>query len=230
MSNLSISLTNEFIQTYPDACIGFLLISASENIKQSELLQQKKQDLIVALRDRFPEKQAISSDPVIQAYQQYYQLFKSNYHVRFQVETMTVKNQDMPIRSVLVDAMFMTELKYGLLIAGHDLKQVKLPITVDCTQEFELFSQFGGNVKNLKAKDMCIRDKEKMLSCILYGPEDTSPVTMETKSVLYTIYGPQGVPADLLSIGLDDIAANIQLAMPDVCILEKKVVGPQISG
>ena len=182
------------------------------------------------LRERYPDKNSIKNDPVIQAYQRYYQQFKSNYHVRFQIETMTIKGKYMPIRSVLVDAMFMTELKYGLLIAGHDTNFVVQPITVGCTQPFEMFTQFGGTVKTLKDGDMCIRDAEKMLSCILYGPEDISPVTMKTNTVLYTIYGSAGIGEELVSKGLDDIAANVQTALPNTKVLHKQIIGGKLSG
>jgi DNA/RNA-binding domain of Phe-tRNA-synthetase-like protein len=225
MSTLSINSSEEFRQTYGDACVGFILLSCEQNEKQSDLQQTEKEKLVVQLRDRFPDKSSIKNDTVIQAYQKYYQQFKSNYHVRFQIETMTIKGKDMPVRSVLVDAMFMTELKYGLLIAGHDVNFVKQPITVDCAQPFEMFTQFGGGIKTLKAGDMCIRDAEKMLSCILYGPEDISPVTMNTNKVLYTIYGPAGVGKEMVSKGLDDIAGNIQIALPNVQVLDKVIVG-----
>ncbi|MBI9049076.1 MAG: hypothetical protein JEZ00_06645 [Anaerolineaceae bacterium] len=229
MSTISVSVSDELRNTYPAAYAGFMLVSCEKNIHRSEKMQQQKGKLVQVLRERFPDKNAIKNDATIQIYQRYYQQFKSNFHVRFQIETMTIKGKDMPTRSVLVDALFMTELKYGLLIAGHDMDNVQMPITVDCTQMFEMFTQLGGTVKTLKDGDMCFRDAEKTLSCILYGPEDSSPVTMDTKKVLYTIYGPQGISREMVSEGLDDIAANAQLAIPDLTILDKCVVGGKTS-
>ena len=224
MTTLSISMSEEFCAAYASANVGFILLSCEQNEQLSPALQNEKEKLVSDLRERYPDKNSIKNDATIKAYQRYYQLFKSNYHVRFQIETMTIKGKDMPIRSVLVDAMFMTELRYGLLIAGHDTSFVQQPINVDCTQPFEMFTQFGGSVKTLKAGDMCIRDSEKMLSCILYGPEDVSPITMNTNTVLYTIYGPAGIGKELVSNGLDDIAANVQTGLPNAKVLDKQIV------
>ena len=202
--------------------MAFLLIRLPRNTQQHPALAEKKLQIATQLKSRYPNKEAILHDPVIAAYQQYYQQFKSNYHVRYQIESVALKGKALPQRSVLVDTMFMTELQHGVLIAGHDAEQVQFPLLVDCTQEGEFYTLLSGEIKSIHADDLCIRDSQKILSTILYGPEESSPITLETNQALYTIYGP-GLQPDLLSAALDELLDSLRLAYPDVEVLWRVV-------
>ena len=202
--------------------MAFLLVQAPENPLQDPALSEKKQQIAAQLQGRYPQKEAILQDPVIAAYQRYYQQFKSNYHVRFQIESVALKGKALPQRSVLVDAMFMAELQFGVLIAGHDAGRVTFPLQVDCTNEGELYTLLSGDVKAVHDGDLCIRDREKILSTILYGPEESSPITPQTNRALYTIYGPD-IDPDTLSAALDEIQVNIKLALPQMEVLWREV-------
>jgi DNA/RNA-binding domain of Phe-tRNA-synthetase-like protein len=220
----SVQFTSGVSAIHPGTRLAFLILQVPANPAQNPALQARKQQLAAELQARYPDKETIVQAPVIQAYQQYYQQFKSNYHVRFQLESVVIKGKALPERSLLVDAMFMAELQHGVLIAGHDLQSVSFPLTVDCILEGEQYTLLSAEIKAAKANDLCIRDHEKILSTILYGPDLSSPITADTRQALYTIYGPAGVPIETLSAALDDIQAIVQSMLPETQCLWKDVL------
>lgn len=65
-----------------------------------------------------------------QAYAAYYKKFKKSYHVLAQLESVIFNGRWLPNTAALVAAMCMAELKNMLLIAGHDLDKITLPVHV----------------------------------------------------------------------------------------------------
>ena len=224
MKFISAQITEEFKARHTGALIGFMALSCKENQKDSPALQSRKDKIVQTLQARFSDQEILKNDSVIQAYQRYYQQYKSNYHVRFQIESVALKGKGLPTRSVLVDAMFMAELEHGVLIAGHDVDFIQLPLSVDCTHEGEFYTLLSGDLKSVKSGDMCIRDAEKILSTILYGPDESSPISLKTTQALYCIYGPNGVLEQKISDALDAIAEHIQTTLLDVEVLWKSIV------
>jgi DNA/RNA-binding domain of Phe-tRNA-synthetase-like protein len=207
----------------PDTMMAFMIVEIKNDQNEIPALRSKKQELVRELQNKYPNKESILKSAVIQAYQKYYQQFNANYHVRFQIESVALKGKPLPERSLLVDAMFMAEIKHGVLIAGHDLHTVTFPLTVDSTHEGEQYPLLSGEIKTVKANDLCIRDRDKILSTILYGPELSSPITRQTNQALYTIYGPSGVTDAVLSAALDDIQATLRLVDPSVQTLWREI-------
>ena len=218
-----VEFTEQIRSNFPDTSMAFMLVETQGNLSENPILEEKKLDLAAELHQYFPDKESILKSPIIQAYQAYYQRYNANYHVRFQIESVALKGKPLPTRSVLVDAMYMAELLSGLLIAGHDMNQVKFPLTVDCGQEGEFYTTLSGELKSVKENDLCIRDADKILSTILYGPEQSSPITLATTHALYCIYGPNGIPSQQLEDGLNQIADFIHLALPQSEVLWKSM-------
>ena len=223
MHPYKVEFSEQIRSNFPDISMAFMLVDIQANIAENQILQVKKQALAAELHEFYPDKETILQAPGIQAYQAYYQRFNANYHVRFQIESVALKGKPLPTHSVLVDAMFMAEVKSGLLIAGHDMNQVTFPLTVDCTQEGEVYITLSGELKSVKAGDLCIRDADKILSTILYGPEQSSPITLATTRALYCIYGARGITSQRLADALDQIADFIQLALPQSEVLWKSI-------
>lgn len=216
MNLYSVQFSNPLIKNYPGTIMAFMIVETKNNLSEIRALQSKKQELAHELQSKYPDKESILQSPVIQAYQGYYQQFNANYHVRFQIESVALKGKPFPERSLLVDAMFMAEIKHGVLIAGHDMQAVTFPLTVDSTLEGEQYPLLSGEIKTVKVNDLCIRDRDKILSTILYGPEFSSPITQQTTQALYTIYGLSGVTEAVLSAALDDIQATLRLVDPEI--------------
>src|SRR4030095_13729432 len=106
---------------------------------QYSVLEQRKAELEEQLRAQFvgQDRAALSSHPILQAYNNHYRRFKKSYHVQLQLESILWKGKSIPSVSALVEAMFMAEMKNMLLTAGHDLDVLSLPLTLDVSKGTE---------------------------------------------------------------------------------------------
>ena len=96
-------------------------------------LDAKMSEIESEIRNNFSEdgRTAIRKLPALQAYAAYYRKFKKTYHVQLQIESVALKNRNLPRISALVSAMFAAELKNQLLTAAHDMSTVQLPVVLD---------------------------------------------------------------------------------------------------
>ena len=90
--------------------------------------------------------------------------------------------------------MFAAEIESSLLTAGHDLDAVEPPLTADVTRAGERYIGIGERPIEVKPGDMSIRDAKGILSTVLYGPDQRTRLRPETRSVLFTVYAPGGIP------------------------------------
>jgi DNA/RNA-binding domain of Phe-tRNA-synthetase-like protein len=212
-----IELTEGWKKAYPGAVMGVLVMHGARNVARHDGLDRLREGLETGLRAQFPAgRESLKADPVIAAYEAYYRRFKKSYHVALQLESVIVKGRPIPSVSALVQAMFMAELSNRLLTAGHDLSRVTLPLQVCVASGLERYESLGGGERSLKEGDMAIRDGRGVISCILYGPDNRTPITAETQDLLFTVYAPAGIGTESVRSHLEDIQRYVRVVAPDV--------------
>jgi DNA/RNA-binding domain of Phe-tRNA-synthetase-like protein len=222
-----LALSDYWKEKYPTAHIGILTMHNVANPTTCTALDAKKEELEIQLRQEFADlgKAGIRALPVMQAYRAYYKIFKKSYHVQQQVESIVFKGRSIPRIAALVEAMYMAELKYMLLTAGHDLDVVNPPVKVDVAHGTESYTRINGQEQTLKADDMYIADSKGVMSAIIYGPDNRTKISPTTRSVLYTIYAPAGVPNSHIEQHLLELQKNVLLITPTASTTELKVYG-----
>jgi DNA/RNA-binding domain of Phe-tRNA-synthetase-like protein len=215
-----LTVTERWAATYPDAFVGILVMRDVENPESCPPLEAEKARLERQLRDRFGPvgRAGIKAHPTIEAYNAYYKGFKKTYHVQHQLESVALKGRDIPRAAALVEAMFMAELAYLLLTAGHDLDAVVSPVRVDVADGSESYVRINGEAQVLKENDMYIADAEGVLSSIIYGPDQRTMITPHTKNALFTLYAPPGVPRELVCQHLTAIRDNVLMIAPEATV------------
>jgi DNA/RNA-binding domain of Phe-tRNA-synthetase-like protein len=196
-----INLSKKWQEEGAGASVGFLSIRNAPNLKDHPELQAARIALEEDLRDLYGEFDRVSLRelPVFSAYDTFYRRFKKTYHVQLQLESVLFKGKSILSPSTLVGAMFMAELRTGLLTAAHDLEILELPLTADIAQGNETYIRLDGTHQTLKAGDLYIRDGEGILSSVIYGPDQRTRVQSTTNQAVYTTYGPPGIsPAQVL--------------------------------
>jgi len=221
------SVSDNWLATYPDAHAGILVMRAVENPSGHPGLERAKREVEADLRERFAglEMGALESYDPIPAYSAYYRAFRKTYHVLGQLRSVIFDGKSIPSVAALVEAMFMAELKNGLLTAGHDLDVVRLPARLDAAAGSERYTTLSGQERTLKAGDMYIADQEGVLSSIIYGPDLRTRITADTTSVLYTVYAPAGVGAERVREHLDELCRLVQLFSPAAAVSLMHVFG-----
>ena len=217
--------TPSWKNTYPDALAGVLVILNVTNPPHHAELERQKVELEQKLRAQFSgqDRAAIGSHPVLQAYANYYRQFKKTYHIQLQLESIVLKGKSIPGVASLVESMFMAEMQDLLLTAGHDLDSLQLPLTLDIAAGTEEYTLLRGEQQILKAGDMSIRDREGIISSIIYGPDQRTQITPETRNVVFTVYAPPGIDEQAVTEHLQHIRENVMVFAPQAHVELLKV-------
>lgn len=222
-----ITIIENFLATYPSAHIGILVMRDVENLAAHPALEACKQELESELRLRFADKEpkVLENTHPLPAYTAYYKRFEKTYHVLGQQKSIIYKNKPIPSVASLVEVMFIAELKNGLLTAGHDLDRVEGNISLNVSNGEEHYTVMRGEDQQLKKGDLYISDEKGILSAIIYGPDQRTQITPETKNALFTIYAPDGISDEEVEKHLLDICDLVQLVTPAARVEMLEIVG-----
>lgn len=209
-------VTSTWKSTYPEAHVGVLVMRAVSNPAHDPALESRKTALEEKLRAQFSgqDRAMIATHPILRAYGEYYRLFKKTYHIQLQLESIVLKGKSIPSVAALVEAMFMAEMQDLLLTAGHDLDAVQLPLTLDVAKGTERYALLRGEEQVLKAGDMMIRDQDGVISSIIYGPDQRTQITPNTRNVIFNAYAPPGIDEQTVRDHLEHIQENVILFAP----------------
>jgi len=213
---LSMTVSEFWWRAYPGAVVGIMSLTHAANHKKSAALQDETKKLENELHSQILSKADLLADGVIQAYRAYYKIFKKSYHVLFQLESIALKGKTISGPSPLVEAMFTAELKNRLLTAGHDLQSVEQPIRLDISGGIEEYTLLNGSEQALKPGDMIMTDEQGVISSVIYGPDNRTPITQATTQPLFVVYAPPGIGPNRVIQHLEDIKAFVALFSPDV--------------
>ncbi len=220
-------ITSAWKSAFPGAHAGVLVMRNVVNPAHHPELEKRKTELEEGLRSQFAgqDREAIASHPILQAYNEYYRRFKKTYHVQLQLESIALKGRSIPSVAALVECMFMAEVKNMLLTAGHDLDVLQLPLTLDVTTGNESYLLLRGENQVVKAGDMMISDGKGIVSNIIYGPDQRTQITADTRNVVFTVYVPNGINEPAVRQHLRDIQENVMLVAPQVQVELLEVYG-----
>lgn len=228
-----IDLHPDINQRYADAPFGILLLHGVHTDAQSQaafaaLLQQE----IKSLREScagYERKAFCQTDTAMSAYIRYYKRYKKTYHVLPQLESI-LNGKPFPDTLPLIQALFMAELKTSLLIAGHDLRKCRPPLTILPAAGGETYEGSGGRAVAVKPADICLRDQNGFILSILYGQDEQTRITDATEDVLYLIDGVPGLTTAQVENGLDTLLGYVRTFAPEVTVTSRIVLRYQDGG
>jgi DNA/RNA-binding domain of Phe-tRNA-synthetase-like protein len=112
--------------------------------------------------------------------------------------------------------MFMAELSSLLLTAGHDLSHIDFPIQLDSARGDEAYTLLRGETVTCKTGDMLTKDQQAVFCSVIYGQDQRTRITNNTQNVLYVVYVPPGIDAQVIEKHLSDLEGNVRLISPQV--------------
>jgi DNA/RNA-binding domain of Phe-tRNA-synthetase-like protein len=209
-------VTRAWKAAFPGAHAGVLVMQNATNPASHADLERSKEALMAALRQRYGglDRRQLLALPALQVYDEYYQRFKKTYHVQLQLESIVFKGKSIPSVAVLVEAMFMAEIKNMLLTAGHDLDTLQMPIRLGVTRGDEVYTLMHGQPQQVKPGDMFISDGRGIMSNIIYGPDQRTQIQPATRNVIYTTYAPAGIAVSSITRHLKDIEGYVRMVSP----------------
>jgi DNA/RNA-binding domain of Phe-tRNA-synthetase-like protein len=141
-----------------------------------------------------------------------------------QVESIALKNKNLPAVSPLVDSNFIAEVETLALTAGHDVSKLQGAILIDVAQKGDQMTQMNGTSKEIYEGDMVMKDEQGICCCIIYGQDNLSPVSSATSHVLYVVYAPADVPVESVEAQLRAIEADIRLFAPSMLVEQSRII------
>jgi len=211
-----ISISESWKETFPEACVGLLVVKNANNLKDHPDLKSARKKLENDLRSKYGlmDRKSLREIPVFAAYDAFYRPFKKSYHVQLQLESIVFKAKSIFSPSALVACMFMAELETGLLTAAHDLTTLELPLCAEAANGLETYQRLDGSEQTLKEGDMYIRDQEGILSSVIYGPDLRTQIRENTTQAVFTTYGPPGISKDQVRKQLEILEGYLRIFAP----------------
>lgn len=194
---------------YPGATIGIMAVNNVINSQGNKALIEKKAALLQFLQAQIKTKEELLTYGPLPHYVQYYHHYRKTYHVLPQLESVIFKGKQISGINPLVEAMFMAELKSGLLTAGHDGDILKLPLLLRVAAGKEKYTGINGKEQTTKKGDMLLADSGGIISSILGGPDFRTRITGTTKKCVFVVYGVPGVSSNVIEAHLAQILDNI---------------------
>ena len=201
---MRVNTTESLKEIYPDSIFGNLIIRDVPNRKKNEFLEERKRTLEREIKEKYAE---VDKDVIIHYYNTYFKLWKKTYPIEYQIKTVKSGGK-FPQVSVIVDCMFIAELKNRILTSGHDLDDIKGDLTFDVSQGGEQYLKIDGRKQELKKNDIVLEDNEGILASILYGPARRTSISQKTKNSLFFAWCPYTMDENIILRHLNDIVQN----------------------
>jgi DNA/RNA-binding domain of Phe-tRNA-synthetase-like protein len=222
--NYEIILSEALNHTYPGAKIGILALELSSLIETSPAMDRKTEEVILDLREKYPESAELKINNVIEAYTLFYKKFKKTYHLIPQLESVIFNNKMIKMGNPLLKVVFTAELKNMLLTAVHDLDSIQFPVTIAIASGEEKYPLLNGSEVFAKNGDMFMSDQSGVISSIIYGPDLRTRVTPQTSNALIVVYAPSGVGAERVEKHFDDIISMMGLISEKPVLRFRKII------
>lgn len=213
---VSLEFSEAWRAVYPGSAIGLLEMRSVRNVPPGASLQAGLQATEARVRARHagqsrPDLEKLSA---LGPYIEHYRRFGKTYHVLLQLESVALGGRPLSASESLVSAMFAAEIENMLLTAGHDLNALRPPLFADVTRPRERYVGIGGKTVDVKPGDLSIRDREGIISTVLYGPDRRTRLLPETNSVLFTTYALAGIADAELQAHLQRIETLVLTESP----------------
>jgi len=221
-----ITASEDWSSIHPDAVIGLLELSGVDNAQSSPALDERKREIEARLRERYRRftRQDFLALPVMVNYREYYKRFDKTYHLLLQVESIVLKDKNLPDVSPLVGANFAAEVETFVLTAGHDVARLHEPVWIDVSRPGDQITQMNGAVTAMRVGDMIMRDAEGISCSIIYGQDNRSPISALTSHVLFVTYVPAGVTPEIVIAHLMRIEEHVRLFSPKAVLEQRQLL------
>jgi DNA/RNA-binding domain of Phe-tRNA-synthetase-like protein len=212
-----IKVTDNWRSSHPGGAVGLLSMKIDRSLSQQAELDQKRIELEGQLRMQYQgiPRAEVRQLPVMNDYTQYYKRFKKSYHVLLQLDSICNKDRSIPHSEILVQAMFMAEMKSFILTAGHDLDQTSGTISIDSSLGTEVYRILRGDEVTCKKGDMLMADSQAVICTVIYGQDQRTRITKDTANVLYVMYVPPGIDPGVVEKHILDLEGNVLLSFPE---------------
>lgn len=210
-------ITKEAAERHPGTLVGLMCVSGLDTPPDPAAWNDLKEAELTEFRAAWPDydrKRAVMSPP-LSGYAAYYKQFKKTYQVLLQMESVLLKGRGVRAASPAIEAMFLAEVKQGILASGHDLDSfTNGEYMVDLARGGEELTIVSGERRILKSNDLYLTSRGKILSSVLEGQDYGTRLTETSRNALYCVYAVGGTDAALVGRFFKTLGVYISTALP----------------
>jgi DNA/RNA-binding domain of Phe-tRNA-synthetase-like protein len=181
---MEITFSENLKERYKNVHLATLVARDVQNKEFDERLDKEKRAIEQYVRENYKELNNVGR---LRKYNDYYFEFGESFPVKNQIKGILTGKQ-IPNILCLVDAMYMTELKYACLMAGHDLDAIQGNLILDIAQEGETYIKINDETQELKKDDIVMRDGMGIIASVLHGPDNRTKIIPISKNIIYIAY------------------------------------------
>lgn len=206
----------ETLRKYPEMIFSLMRADQIEAEPERAAWEDLKQRETRAFRAAWPvyERKTALNDPVLSGYADYFRQYKKTYPVLLQMESVLLKGREIKALTAAVEAMFLAEVKHGLLVAGHDADRLSGELVLDLARGGEILTVISGQERILKADDVFLSSGGHILSSVLEGQDYQTRLTENSASAIYCVYGFGGVGLKRMKDFFRDLESYLKTAWP----------------
>lgn len=216
---MSLVISDQIAEKYPDLRIGILIGRKISNKKMDAGLEKAKTEAVEKLRSQW-SIDTIASHPFIEAWRDTYRSFgvkpKDYMPTAESLIRRVLKENPLPTISVVVDTYLVNELEHFLPIGGYDMDCISGDILLRFAQGGEEFIPLGGGSKTTKSGEVVYSDAKRVLTVRWnYLDCDTTKITEKTTNLgLFIEAADSRISDKALSMALDDLVSQLKKFCP----------------
>lgn len=195
---------------YPNTYFGILKVKNFNptNFEGFNIVKQNEIEKISPSFENYLRADFVKTEP-INYYVNFFKKFKKTYVVLLQMESIFVKKYVFPKTNPAIQALFLTELKHGVLAAACDMDKMNEPFSLEVADGEETYIGMEGKLTTLKRGDIYLRDADGIVVSIIYGQDLRTRVADDTKNIMFIVKGVEGVSSDIINSALTDLSYYI---------------------
>jgi len=181
---MNITISQQLKEIYPGVQLATLIVRNAINKNYDERLEREKRALEGFIRVNYQEPDKLKR---VQEYSNFYRKFEGIFPIEYQLRSILAGNQ-IPAVSCLVEVMFMNELKYCCLAAGHDLEAIQGDLILDLAEGSESYIKINDQEQTIKKGDIILKDQVGIIASVLYGPDSRTKIIPISRNIIYMSY------------------------------------------
>jgi len=191
------SLSQQYLEAYPDVGFGLTLISSCRHVVNPAGFDVYKRKLLRKMRRRDTLAQISNR---IEIYADFFKRF--GFDCPLTKHLKRTINSGFPRYSLFVDAHFMAEMCAGILVAVTDYQGFEGNLQLDVADEGETCAGMGGRDFTTKKGEIVLRDEKEIVCVLCQGADEKTRVREDTTNVLFYAYAVPGIERAHLQEGL----------------------------
>jgi len=203
---MKIQINKKLLEVYPDA--QFIAITATNfgNEKKNPDFEKEREKITKQIR-KLDDPSKLKQ---IKDHKAFHQKFGKSYPIEYQINSIK-DGKNIPTQTTLTDALFLSEMKHLCIISGHDIATLKGDLTFDISKGGEKYTKINGKPQSLKPEDIILNDNGKLITSLLYGPDNSTKITSKTKDCVYLFWFSSHITQKELITILNDFKAHLKI-------------------